>query len=143
VLSAISDLSEKINTGRGVLAKISGGVERAKASANLSDDVSEYQALVVGFVPLVARGVGHVGVLTQQDVDSVRQLFPAPGDSKSVRDRKIANLETIIAAVGQATEKAYRGASPLQPPSKNATESPTNEVEEWERSPDGKLRRKP
>ena len=96
VLEAVSELSGKINTGRGVLAKVRGGVERAKAQVNLNDDIAEYEALVSGFTPLVARALGHTGVLTQQDVDSVRALFPKPGDSQSLRDRKIGRVLSIV-----------------------------------------------
>lgn len=96
ILSGVSELSEKINTGKGLLAKVSGRVERAKAQANYNDDVAEYDALISGFTPLVARALGHTGVLTQQDVDSVKALFPKPGDSKTLRDRKIARINGII-----------------------------------------------
>ena len=112
VIDAISSLSEKINTGQGVLAKISGGVEKAKAEANLNDDVAEYEALISGFTPLVARSLGHVGVLTEQDVQSVKAMFPRPGDSKSLRDRKISRLKSLMgqikaaSAPGQGNSKA-------------------------------------
>lgn len=99
VLSAISELSERINTGQGAIAKISGTVERAKAQANLSDDVAEYDAVVSGFTPMLARAVGHTGVLTEQDVQSVRKMLPQPGDSKSVRDRKITRINSLMGAV--------------------------------------------
>ena len=96
ILRSVSELSERINTGQGLIAKISGSVEKAKAQANYNDDVAEYEALISGFTPLVARALGHTGVLTQQDVDSVKALFPKPGDSKSLRDRKIARIKSII-----------------------------------------------
>lgn len=106
VLTKISDLSEKINTGKGLLAKVSGAVEKAKAQANYNDDVALYQSVISGFTPLVARASGHTGVLTQQDVDSVRELFPKPGDSKTLRDRKIANVKEILAGAPPDTGTA-------------------------------------
>ena len=96
ILSGVSQLSERINTQAGLIAKMSGGVEKLKAQANYNDDVAEYEALISGFTPLVARALGHTGVLTQQDVDSVKALFPQPGNSKSLRDRKIARITSII-----------------------------------------------
>lgn len=108
ILSAVSELSEKINTAQGVIAKLKGGVEKAKAQANYNDDVAEYEALISGFTPLVARALGHTGVLTQQDVDSVKALFPRPGDSKSLRDRKIERIKTIIGTLES-------NANPIQP----------------------------
>lgn len=116
VLSSISELSERINTGRGAMAKVSGMVERAKAQANLNDDLSEYQAVVAGFTPLLARALGHTGVLTEQDVQSVRNMLPRPEDSKSVRDRKIARIDTIMSEMPGGSASGG-GASSSQPAS--------------------------
>lgn len=95
VLDSIDELSQKINTGYGAMAKISGFAERQAAKANLDDDVAEYEAVVSGFVPILARAVGHTGVLTEPDVQSVRKMLPQVGDSKSVRDRKMARIRKI------------------------------------------------
>jgi hypothetical protein len=107
ILAAVSELSERINTLQGVYAKAAGEAAKQKAKVNLDDDVAEYEALIQGFTPLVARALGHTGVLTQQDVDSVRKLFPSPGDSKSLRDRKVARINSII---GQLEAGAQPGA---------------------------------
>jgi hypothetical protein len=96
VLAAVSELSERINIGKGVAAKAQGEAAKLAAQANLNDDVSEYEAVVSGFTPLLARAVGHTGVLTEQDVQSVRKMLPQPGDSKSVRDRKIARITSLM-----------------------------------------------
>ena len=111
VLSSINELSERINTQAGLIAKMSGGVERAKAQVNYNDDVAEYESIISGFTPLVARAVGHVGVLTEQDVQSVRKLFPNPGDSKTLRDRKVKRLEQIMSGV----QDAVGGRTPAEP----------------------------
>lgn len=101
VLKAIGELSEKINVNNGLYAKLAGGAEKLKAKANLDDDVAEYEALVSGFTPLIARSLGHTGVLTQQDVDSVKAIFPRPGDSKTLRDRKVNRLLGIVSDLEQ------------------------------------------
>jgi hypothetical protein len=101
VLDSIDELSKKINTSSGISAKFGGQVAKARAATNYDDDLSEYSALVQGFTPMVARAVGHTGVLTEQDVQSVRALFPNPGDSKSIRDRKMKRIRSIMAAVNQ------------------------------------------
>lgn len=103
VVQAISELSEKINTGNGALATVQGTVAKAQAKANLDDDVSEYQAVVSGFTPLLARAMGHTGVLTEQDVQSVRSMLPQPTDSKSVRDRKVNRIESLLGNMGGAS----------------------------------------
>jgi hypothetical protein len=112
VLSAIGELSERINVNQGVAAKVVGEVEKKKALANLNDDVSEYEAVVSGFTPLLARAVGHVGVLTEQDVQSVRKMLPAPGDSKSVRDRKVARINSLMGDLSGQTDAPATGTPP-------------------------------
>lgn len=96
ILDSVKELSERINTQQGVIAKIAGEAERAKAKINLDDDVAEYEAMVSAFTPLWARALGHVGVLTEQDVQSAREALPKPSDSKSLRDRKLARIEKIM-----------------------------------------------
>lgn len=117
ILSAVSELSEKINTQAGLIATMRGTVEKAKAQVNYNDDVAEYEALISGFTPLVARALGHTGVLTQQDVDSVKALFPRPKDSKSLRDRKVARIKNIIGTL-EAGSNPKGGTTP--PPADDA-----------------------
>lgn len=109
VLASIGELSERINTNQGVYAKMAGGVAKQKAKLNLDDDVAEYDALVSGFTPLVARALGHTGVLTEQDVQSVKAIFPKPGDSKTLRDRK---MQRLMGLVGQLEGASGISASP-------------------------------
>jgi len=123
VISAMSELSEKINTQEGLLAKMEGGARKLAAKANYDDDVAEYQSLISGFTPMVARALGHTGVLTQQDVDSVKALFPLPGDSKTLRDRKVTRLKSIISELestgsGGADLATSPSAIPEKPKSK-------------------------
>lgn len=115
ILSAISELSERINVNQGAMAKIVGAAERAKAQANLSDDVGEYQAMISGFTPMIARALGHSGVLTEQDVQSVRSMFPTPDDSKSMRDRKVARIEQLMGAIEGAAGGVAPSSAPTAP----------------------------
>jgi len=127
ILNGISELSEKINVGKGIEAKARGEAEKAKARLNYNDDIAEYEALISGFTPMIARAVGHTGVLTQQDVDSVKALFPAPGDSKTLRDRKIARINTILSsAAGVPKLVAPASQTPPQLPGGNSGGAPGN-----------------
>jgi len=101
VFSKLSDLSEKINTGKGLIAKAQGAASIAAAQANYNDDVAEYEALIDTYTPIMARANGHTGVLTEQDVQSTKAIFPRPGDSKTLRDRKIKTMESLMGAGGQ------------------------------------------
>jgi hypothetical protein len=104
VIDSIGELSERINVNEGALATIKGATEQAKAKINLSDDVAEYEAVVATFVPLLARAVGHTGVLTQLDVDSVKQMLPSPRNSKALRDRKMERIRLLMAGMNPTGE---------------------------------------
>lgn len=104
-LDSVSELADKINTSEGVYAKAKGTAREQAAKLNYDDDVAEYEAMVQSFTPLWARALGHTGVLTQQDVDSARMALPAPGDSKSLKDRKLARIQKILGGEIKATEE--------------------------------------
>lgn len=110
IVTALSSLSEKINTANGVIATLKGKEEKAKASINLNDDVAEYQSIIESFTPIIARALGHTGVLTQMDVDSAKAMFPKPEDSKSLRDRKVKRLNELLQL---EAGKSGGGADPL------------------------------
>jgi hypothetical protein len=100
VLKQIDLLSQRINTGgMGPQTTVMGLMRRGAAGANMDNDVAEYESLVKGFIPVVARAVGHVGVLTQQDVDSVRELFPKPGDNQQLAQNKLNRVREILSVI--------------------------------------------
>jgi hypothetical protein len=103
ILSEIETLSTKINTGEGnPMTNVAGMIRRGRAAGNMDNDVAQYQALISGMIPMVARAVGHTGVLTQQDVDSVRAMFPRVGDNKALAAKKMATIKSLIGSVGAA-----------------------------------------
>lgn len=95
-LDALDELSARINDMEGLAARGAGSWRKAAAIANYDDDLAEYEAVLNGAIPSIARKMGHTGVLTQPDVDSVRGMFPKPGDSKTLRDRKMARIRKIM-----------------------------------------------
>lgn len=109
IFGNIKELANKVVGGSGVAAKAAGMATRAGAAMNLSDpSVNEYESMISGFTPLVARALGHTGVLTELDVQSVRALFPQVGDSTAVRDAKLARVEKIMGEMNG-------GGSPIAP----------------------------
>jgi hypothetical protein len=100
VLDALDELSGRINTQQGITARAGGVWASAAARANYDDDLAEYSAVLDGAVPLIARRMGHTGVLTQADVDSVKSMFPKAGDSKTLRDRKMARVRSLMGGNG-------------------------------------------
>lgn len=106
IMSEIKTLSGRINTSAGgPVSNITGAIRRGLGVGNLDNDVAEYQALIEGFIPMVARAVGHSGVLTQADVDSVRALFPLPSDNATLAKNKIARVEKLLRS-GQSAPSA-------------------------------------
>jgi hypothetical protein len=95
-IDALDELSERINTAEGAAARLSGSWKAAQATAGYEDDYNEYEAVLNGAIPLIARRLGHTGVLTQADVDSVKSMFPRPGDNKSLRDRKMTRIRSLM-----------------------------------------------
>lgn len=95
-IDALDELSTKINTAAGLTARAGGVWASAAARANFDDDVAEYTAVLEGAIPSIARKMGHVGVLTELDVQSVRNMFPKVGDSKTLRDRKMSRIRSIM-----------------------------------------------
>lgn len=116
IMGEIETLSGKINTSAGgPMSNVKGALRRGAAAGNMDNDVSEYLALVEGFIPMVARAVGHSGVLTQQDVDSVRALFPRPGDNAQLSKNKMDRVKRIMQQMqspGDAPAGLPRGAGP-------------------------------
>ena len=111
VLDEIETLSKRIfTTDMGPVTNIVGAWRRGAAALNMDNDVREYRSLVRGFTPLMARAVGHNGVLTEQDVQRTEMLFGDVGflgtDNKTVADNKIARLKTIMVGGGSDEEKA-------------------------------------
>lgn len=111
ILARVKALSANINTDAGLMAKLTGGIKRAGAATNLNNDVAEYEGLIEGAIPIIARKFGHTGVLTQQDVDSVKAMFPKATDSAAIAKRKLTLIENIL---GGATTPAPVDDSQIQ-----------------------------
>ena len=106
IFGEIDTLSKRINTTEGGIGSVATGwARRGAAKAQYDNDVSEFEALVSGMIPMVARAVGHTGVLTQQDVDSVRALFPKTGDNKTLAQNKLARVTRILGTGGSSDTK--------------------------------------
>lgn len=117
IIDQIEILSKRLNTsGGGVTSYAQGLMNRGLATMQMQNDMSEYQSLVTGMIPMVARAVGHTGVLTQQDVDSVRNLFPKPQDNKTLAENKIKRVKELIGSAGTAAAPpAPGGGKPADP----------------------------
>jgi hypothetical protein len=110
VFEEIKRLSDQIFTSEGMTANFVGSARTSLAAANWDEDVKLYNSLIEGMTPMVARAVGHTGVLTQQDVDSTKKLFGQIGllgtDSKGVAASKVQTFARLMAGNGAEAEKA-------------------------------------
>jgi hypothetical protein len=120
VLGEIDKMSRQINTGAGGLmgpvTTATGMLRRKGAQWNIDNLVNEYESTINGFVPMIARAVGHVGVLTQQDVDSVKGLFPQVTDNQQLAKDKMERVYRILSNVPPGLEEQADLAAPYQSP---------------------------
>jgi hypothetical protein len=93
--SRITALNQGSEGGFG--ARAVGAARGAASAAGADPAVDLYRTGVRGFVPLFARSVGHVGVLTELDVQRTEDLFPRVGDAADVTAEKLARLNRIMA----------------------------------------------
>lgn len=97
----LADLGSRISSmnkgGEGGMLERGTGVARGVAGSMGMDTAADlYTTGVRGFTPLLARAVGHVGVLTEQDVARTEELFPRIGDSEKVTAEKLSRLGRIM-----------------------------------------------
>jgi len=101
----IESMAKKINTVKGgIPAFIIGSARDMLAEFGGDSEVRLYNSQVGAALPMVARAIGHVGVLTQQDVDSVRQALPTAADNFEVAKGKMAGIKRRI---GELPEEAF------------------------------------
>ena len=99
--------------GYGLGAVAGGWLQRGQAVGQMESGqkLQSYNRLLTGFIPMLSRAVGHVGVLTQQDVDSVRELLPPPEMPEPAAIENWKSIEAILQAA-QAIELLPTGSSP-------------------------------
>ena len=120
VVDLLEELSVEINTATGPTATVRGLGKQARAAVNLDPTASRYQSVLKGFIPLFARAVGHVGILTQQDVDSVRGLFPTLGTSQEIAEANFRDIRRLIAEMNDGTVGLAEIFPSFRPGGKNA-----------------------
>ena len=80
----------------GIEARALGMKRSVQGMSGYNPEVQVYRGGVRGFVPLMARALGHVGVLTELDVERTEALFPGPGDTKAEALKKRQILTEIM-----------------------------------------------
>jgi hypothetical protein len=97
VLQDLGSRALTINRGSqgGIMARAGGAMRSGASRVGMDSAVDLYRTGIRGFVPLLARSVGHVGVLTEQDVQRTEELFPRVGDSEAVTLEKISRIKRI------------------------------------------------
>lgn len=82
--------------GGGFIDRVTGMGRSAASGIGMDPAVDLYRSGIRGFVPLFARAVGHVGILTEQDVARTEELFPRVGDAENVTLEKIQRVNRIM-----------------------------------------------
>lgn len=98
VLQDLGSRAMTLNAGSegGFLARVGGVARSGAARIGMDSGADLYKTGVRGFVPLFARAVGHVGVLTELDVQRTEELFPRIGDAEAVTREKLARVNRIM-----------------------------------------------
>jgi len=117
IVNKLAQQAERIQLQEGAAARLQEPKQRAEAYANIDLDTAEYMSTLKAFAPLIARSLGHTGVLTELDVESVRQGFWQPGESGELRQRKFDNVRGIMEMMKQPGKAASSGAPPKTTPS--------------------------
>lgn len=99
----------------GISARLGGMTRRGSAALGYNPEARTYQAGVRGFVPLMARALGHTGVLTELDVARTEALFPGPGDTAEEAAQKRRILEEIMSGRRPAPFMEKNQQSPVSP----------------------------
>lgn len=100
-LPVLQDLAKRattLNAGRGggLFDRAAGAMRGGASRLGMDGDVDMYRTGIRGFTPLFARSVGHVGMLTEQDVERTEELFPRVGDSADVTKAKLERIQRIM-----------------------------------------------
>lgn len=98
----------------GISARLGGATRRGAAALGYNPEARTYAAGVRGFVPLMARALGHTGVLTELDVARTEALFPSPGDTAEEATQKRRILQEIMSGQRKPPFKVG-GSTPVAP----------------------------
>ena len=93
ILNSMSAMMDKIGSSdSGVLARLSGGIRKAAASAGLDPDLKNYEDLKRALITPLARAMGETGIITDKDLERYGTLIPDPGESKSEWKNKMKQI---------------------------------------------------
>lgn len=98
VLQDIGSRALALNKGGkgGAAARFGGAARGVAGRMGMDSSADLYTSGIRGFVPLFARAVGHVGVLTELDVKRTEDLFPRIGDAENVTLEKMQRIQRIM-----------------------------------------------
>lgn len=129
VFDEIMSLAKKVQREHGVMAAIMAPAERAKAKTNLNNDLALLQSTLRGFSPMIARSLGHTGVLTDVDLERTESLIPGAGIDDTLAGQMIDEAVKLMdmkqkALAGYGATNYGGGASSQQPPPPGGNQPP-------------------
>lgn len=77
------------------------------AATQANPDASVYNEARDGFSALVARGLGHVGVLTKEDIREVRGLLPKLTDTREKANKNFLRIREVFQRAIDRQQQAY------------------------------------
>jgi len=100
-LPVLADLGSRIakinkDSEGGFFERVGGAARSGASRIGMDPAVDLYRTGTRGFTSLLARAVGHVGMLTELDVSRTEELFPRVGDSAQVTTEKLNRIKRIV-----------------------------------------------
>ncbi|MDB4312202.1 hypothetical protein N9937_02105 [bacterium] len=111
IVETVGNLSAKLMTAEGVAAA---GAQKlmleAGALTGANDDAATYEATKAQFTGVLSRTLGgERGVLTDMDIKRVVKGMPAFGDTKIIRDKKMAIINNLLQVAIRAKRRVVLG----------------------------------
>lgn len=114
LISQIANLSKNVITANANAASQTAQLLRLKAiefAPSLSTDsqAKQFVSSINSMLSLISRASGERGVLTDQDVNRIKNALPSYGDDKETAQNKVNQLSTVMRSAFNAAIDSYVG----------------------------------
>jgi hypothetical protein len=137
VFNELVGLAREVKRSSGVWARAKAPADRAAAKFNLDQSLKLYNDFVSGFSPMLARTIGHTGVLTDIDLLRTENILPGTGESGEIAEAKITRATNLLDKI-EKTMNAWEDENMWEKPDGGGGGG-GGTVEKWEFDANGNL----
>jgi hypothetical protein len=113
LLATIESLSKNVVTAQSPAGALFQRITSSiGAATKLSPQAALYKDTVSAFTSQLARAAGEKGVLTDQDVNRIKQALPQLGDTADIASAKLDTLKNLFAGLRKGLTNAYTSQTP-------------------------------